>query len=275
MYSHIPLALLSWLAADKCALPTWSGPLRRDSVGSSNHTDTITSNMMKARSILLDPDDVLPGEINCRYTGHTDADVNYYTCTKLANFYGITTEKFFQLNPDIRSDCSNIMPNSVYCVDGFIEPVRAADGLCGPKNNNATCLGQIVGQCCNAATGRCGNSTDDCAPGNCYEGACPGDKVFSTDGTCGYQHGNRQCMGKWGTCCNMSGVCGNGTAFCGNDVCQMGNCTRPVVVSPATGNTTDGSCGGAKSFTCNLLYGMCCNKYGQCGSSSTDCGAGW
>lgn len=46
---------------------------------------------------------------------------------------------------------------------------------------------------------------EDCAPGTCYEGYCLGDTVYSTDGTCGYQHGGRLCAGKWGDCCNMDG----------------------------------------------------------------------
>ncbi|CZR69561.1 uncharacterized protein PAC_19461 [Phialocephala subalpina] len=270
------LSILVVEAADVCAPVTWTGTLRRASSNVTDTiTDTITANMMMARRDLLDPDDLQPGDINCRYTGRTDAAVNYYTCTQLANFYGITIEKFFKLNPQVKPDCSNILPSSVYCVDGFIEPVRATDGLCGPKNNNATCLGQSFGQCCNAATWKCGNTTDDCAPGNCYEGACVGDNIFSTDGTCGYQHGYRQCIGKWGSCCNMDGTCGNGTAFCGIGSCQMGNCTQPAITTPpTTGNTTDGTCGGPKSLTCNLLYGTCCNKYGQCGSLDTDCGVG-
>lgn len=51
-----------------------------------------------------------------RYLGHTDDVVNYYTCKKLVDFYDITIEKFFWLNPSVKLDFSNILPNSVYCV---------------------------------------------------------------------------------------------------------------------------------------------------------------
>jgi len=53
------------------------------------------------------------------------------------------------------------------------------------------------------------NSTpisEDCAPGTCYEGACAGDSVYSTDGTCGTRGDSlRMCAGKWGDCCNLDG----------------------------------------------------------------------
>jgi hypothetical protein len=124
---------------------------------------------------------------------------------------------------------------------------------------------------------------EDCAPGTCYEGACPGDKVWSTDGTCGYQHGNRQCAGKWGDCCNKEGRCGSGEDFCATGRCQSGKCApgtfrrgwRAALFTYLTGNTTDGTCGGPEAYTCNVVYGNCCNKDGVCGSLESDCGDGW
>ncbi|KAH8812141.1 hypothetical protein F5884DRAFT_877588 [Xylogone sp. PMI_703] len=271
-FTFFLLSLLSAVAADDCQPSTWAaGAVRLRAAP----TPTVTFN--KSASV-ASMGDAQPGQINCRYWGSTYTDVNYYTCTQLADKYGITIDQFFMLNPELDPDCSNIQQNTDYCVDGFVEPVRSTDGLCGPPNNNATCLGTLL-QCCNAATWKCGNSTADCAPGTCYEGTCAGDQIYSTDGTCGYQHGNRLCAGKWGSCCNMNGACGNGTNFCGTDVCQSGNCTvaNPPPTGPpswATGNTTDGTCGGPNYYTCNLVYGNCCNKDGQCGSLPSDCGAG-
>ncbi|KAN0116990.1 carbohydrate-binding module family 18 [Hyaloscypha variabilis] len=229
-------------------------------------------------SPIITTGNISPGQVNCRYTGSTEGlDINYYTCTQLANQYGISIETFFTLNPGLHPDCGNIQPDTDYCVRGFIEPVRATAGLCGPLNNNATCLGTQF-QCCNAKTWTCGNSTDDCAAGTCYEGACAGDSVYTTTGDCGRQHGYRQCAGVWGDCCNADGKCGTGESFCGFGVCQLGNCTIPAAVpSPPSwlnGNTTDGTCGGTNSFTCNVVYGNCCNKNGMCGSLPSDCGAG-
>ncbi|KAK1959916.1 hypothetical protein LY78DRAFT_619323, partial [Colletotrichum sublineola] len=210
-----------------------------------------------------------PGEINCHYASRTGSNVNYYTCTQLAEKYEISVEEFFLINPTLEPDCSNIEPRTEYCVDGFIEPVRAYDGVCGPASNNATCFGTDK-QCCNSETWTCGNTEADCAPGTCWEGACHGDSVYSTDGTCGFdhaRHGYRFCAGKWGDCCNFDGVCGTGEDFCGIKNCQSGNCTRPVA-TPApfpdwlSGNTPDGTCGGAMGYTCNVAFGYCCNKDG-------------
>jgi hypothetical protein len=92
---------------------------------------------------------------------------------------------------------------------------------------------------------------EDCAPGTCYVGACPGDKIWSTDGTCGYEHGNRRCAGKWGNCCSKEDRCGTGEDFCATGRCQSGKCApgsfrrgwRAAPVTYLTGNTTDGTCG--------------------------------
>ncbi|CAA9966660.1 hypothetical protein PTMSG1_10019 [Pyrenophora teres f. maculata] len=282
MYSFILLMLLfqghSVIAKDECQPVTWnknSNKIRAATSLAPTSTPSVVSNVSEITIL-----DVSPGEINCRSWFDTGKSVNYYTCTQISNMFEISTDQFFALNPEIKADCSNIMPLTTYCVDGFVEPHRATDGLCGPKHNNATCIGQDM-QCCNAETFKCGNSTADCAPGTCYEGLCPGDKVYSTDGTCGVNHGNRLCAGKWGDCCNFNGKCGTGSAFCGIDSCQSGNCTRPATPSPSAtgvpwlvGSTPDGTCGGAKKYTCNVVWGDCCNSAGMCGSLDVDCGTG-
>lgn len=134
-------------------------------------------------SPLITTGNITAGQVNCRYAGSTeDMDINYYTCTALAIQYGISVENFFLLNPELQPDCGNIQPNTDYCVQGckmdrylfdlyfsgmkkltfdplpVIEPLRATAGLCGPPNNNATCLGTEF-QCCNGNTFTCGNST--------------------------------------------------------------------------------------------------------------------
>lgn len=80
----------------------------------------------------------------------------------------------------------------------------------------------------------------------------------------------------------MDGKCGTGDDFCGRGKCQLGNCTAPARDPPPSdltfyfrGNSTDGTCGGPNSFTCNLVHGMCCNKDGACGAELSDCGVGW
>jgi hypothetical protein len=59
-----------------------------------------------------------PGDIVCRLNGTTSANVNYYTCTELANRFGITIETFFILNPSVDKDCETIKPKTKYCVAG-------------------------------------------------------------------------------------------------------------------------------------------------------------
>ncbi|OBT74629.1 hypothetical protein VF21_06412 [Pseudogymnoascus sp. 05NY08] len=270
------LALISHvLASNDCAPATWSkAGLKVRQVTSSTSKSPVSSSSSLLKSItsssskastsstltsssaatsstainILATGNVTAGQVNCRYSGTTDSEVNYYTCTSLAKFYGISNKVFFTLNPELALDCSNIKPNTPYCVSGFIEPLRSTSGKCGPKNNNATCLGTDF-QCCNSQTWTCGNSTQDCAAGTCYEGACPGDTVYSTDGTCGDAFGGRMCAGTWGDCCNFSGKCGTGAAFCAADKCQSGNCTWPdSTTTPPDwtyGNSTDGTCGSA------------------------------
>ncbi|OIW29673.1 hypothetical protein CONLIGDRAFT_338708 [Coniochaeta ligniaria NRRL 30616] len=215
-----PLAVLAGdTSGDTCGEITWAGHGAERDVAAATGVPVVPHIPRVVRNTTA-PD---PGDLVCRFWYPTDSDANCYTCTELSNTFGIDLDFFFTLNPTVLRDCSNIQPLTEYCVAGFIEPLRATDGFCGPQHNNATCFGTTK-PCCNAVTFTCGDSDEDCAPGTCYEGKCPGDKYYSTDGTCGFQHGGRQCAGKWGNCCNMSGACGNGTAFCASAVCQSGNC---------------------------------------------------
>lgn len=114
-------------AADACAASTWDGPiLRRQATPTASSDDSISApSSLGARSAfdntissIITFGDIEPGEINCRYADTTSGDVNYYTCTQLATRYGISIETFFVLNPALDLDCSNIQPNSDYCVSG-------------------------------------------------------------------------------------------------------------------------------------------------------------
>lgn len=61
---------------------------------------------------------VEPGEVNCRYWAATSDEVSYYTCTQLASRYDLHNHVFFSLNPALEKDCSNIEPQTEYCVAG-------------------------------------------------------------------------------------------------------------------------------------------------------------
>lgn len=149
-------------------------------------TSTAVTAVPVTISPLISSGYVTPGQVNCRYAASTaDMEINYYTCTALAHKYGIPVETFFMLNqciltagtlkpipsiawqavrhPHILDECfflsrwiDNRLMTTTRCI--VIEPLRAYDGLCGPPNNNATCLGTKFGQCCNANTFKCGNS---------------------------------------------------------------------------------------------------------------------
>ncbi|KAH7407055.1 hypothetical protein DE146DRAFT_607491 [Phaeosphaeria sp. MPI-PUGE-AT-0046c] len=208
---------------------------------------------------------VAPGEINCRYSAISSANVNYYTCTELAEWYYITVEDFFKLNPTIDKACSNIKPNTEYCVEGY----SCLPGTC----YSGACLG------------------------------FPSE--YSMDGNCGKQNKGLRCGGKWGSCCSVAGKCGTGEAFCGVNQCQSGNCTMiipdwsgtttsiPVAVpTPSAGSISpDGSCGlvytyhpvdtlancisGVNKFICKgSTFGDCCSSSGFCGTTTAHCSAG-
>lgn len=83
----------------------------------------------------------------------------------------------------------------------------------------------------------CSIFREDCADGTCYEGACVGESVYTTDGNCGREHGYKMCAGVWGDCCNAAGKCGTGPSFCGYSLCQLGNCS-PSPSFPSTTTTT-------------------------------------
>lgn len=72
-----------------------------------------------AISLAVDGRNITSGKVNCRYSANTkDMELNYYTCTVLSRKYGITTDTFFMLNPELEPNCSNIRANTDYCVSG-------------------------------------------------------------------------------------------------------------------------------------------------------------
>ena len=62
-------------------------------------------------------------------------------------------------------------------------------------------------------------SSEDCAAGICYEGDCPGHKIYTADVKCGKDHGMRVYAGKWGDFCSRDGVCGTGPGYCDEQNC--------------------------------------------------------
>lgn len=88
------------------------------STGSSVVTTTSSPTPVNISPIIANGS-TTAGQVNCRYSGNTKGmDINYYTCTALANKFGITADTFFKLNPQVKRDCSNIQINTDYCVSG-------------------------------------------------------------------------------------------------------------------------------------------------------------
>jgi hypothetical protein len=111
-------------ASDDCQPATWTDNKRRDAA-SNRRRDNATMTLPS----LISTGNVTTGEVNCRYSATTGSNVNYYTCTQLADRYGATIDLFFILNPTLEPDCSNIQPKTEYCVDGCEFPkTRVGDG---------------------------------------------------------------------------------------------------------------------------------------------------
>ncbi|KAH7205027.1 hypothetical protein IWW34DRAFT_769419 [Fusarium oxysporum f. sp. albedinis] len=97
------------------------------------------------------------GGINWRLSTLTGSQIDDNTCALILKKYHITIDTFYDLNHRLNNDCKTIQPNIRYCVEGFPEPLRAYNGLCGPDNGNATCVGTDK-QYCNKNTWTCGDT---------------------------------------------------------------------------------------------------------------------
>lgn len=212
-------------------------------------------------------------------TGTTESCGKYHytasgdTCNGVAVRYGITFEKFRELNTQILEDCSNLWLGYAYCVAPVTTPVVTKDGTCGPDYGMTTCVGSTFGSCC-SNYGYCGDGSAFCGAGNCFSGACTGsNEGITKDGTCGPDHSNWLCGdSSYGACCSTSGYCGNSPAHCG-----AGNCISGACDTDEGGPSIDGSCGTqfAGNKTCTgTQFGACCSLYGYCGDGNDYCGPG-
>lgn len=110
------LALLHAASADDCQPWTWKwdaarhGPLAAAATGTPSQRVAVKPFVRAAT--------IEPGEINCRSWTQTYDNVGYWSCSQLADDFGITLDKFWLLNPKLAPDCEGIQPNTEYCVDG-------------------------------------------------------------------------------------------------------------------------------------------------------------
>ena len=111
--------VVPFAAADDCQPSTWAA---QDDIHVLGAATSPPGPKITRHAESKNPKNVGPGDVNCRFWVPTGEDVNYYTCTELAEKYEITVEKFFELNPDVKDDCSNLKPNTEYCLDGCENP---------------------------------------------------------------------------------------------------------------------------------------------------------
>lgn len=115
MFASLPVAvifLLSWplgvVTSNDCQPITWANPPE----ARADHTKTLV-----VPTIAWLPDKpIKAGDINCRSYDRTYDDANYYSCKELAYKWNIRLAWFFQINPTLLPDCSNILPNTLYCI---------------------------------------------------------------------------------------------------------------------------------------------------------------
>ncbi|KAK7926866.1 hypothetical protein PG985_003864 [Apiospora marii] len=119
-----------------------------------------------------------PGVVNCRSWARTTKKADDGSCAEASERYQITLDLFFLLNPGVSLDCSNIQPQTDYCIDGWIER-ETTDGQCGflLQHTVITCAGEW-GNCC-SLDGNCGTGKAFCGMGNCLWGECE-DNVSET-----------------------------------------------------------------------------------------------
>ena len=140
------------VASNDCAPSTWQpGQFKRDVTStslrltSSTGTRTVLSSSTVSQSdpppavttVTISPlvtsGNIGVGQVNCRYAANTEGmSINYYTCTELAQDYGINVATFFKLNPTVLPDCSNIKANTDYCVAGC----KSRTSLCSGKSQS-------------------------------------------------------------------------------------------------------------------------------------------
>lgn len=112
------LSLLSWplgvVGKNDCQPTTWPDPPERRHA--SRNVD-MSKAAMPRHIASREESTPQPGDINCRGWGRTYDDAGYYTCTELSYNWGISLAWFFQTNPTLLPDCSNIEPNTFYCVE--------------------------------------------------------------------------------------------------------------------------------------------------------------
>lgn len=65
--------------------------------------------------------------ITLEYITKTGSNVDLKTCATIAKKYEITLDTFYDLNPRLKGDCKNILPDIRYCLEGYKFPIKILD----------------------------------------------------------------------------------------------------------------------------------------------------
>ena len=127
----LPLLSLPLAAADDCQPVTWTkirNKARDVATGAAASPPAATELAAAADFqvpgthepylVRRDPATIQPGDFVCRLWIESDEEVNYWTCSDMAARFQLTREQFFEMNPNLLPDCSNIEPETDYCVRG-------------------------------------------------------------------------------------------------------------------------------------------------------------
>ncbi|EFQ27420.1 hypothetical protein CGRA01v4_04505 [Colletotrichum graminicola] len=168
---------------------------------------------------------VNPGEINCRFWTNTPEEVDYYTCSRLARRYLMPVDQVFFLKPELDKDCSNIQPQTEYCVEGLrtAPPASATRAsVMATISNTAPTERAAAGETAVAQRAGVARLTPSAASSPARVAAVtsgnrtssqPAGTKWTKGGTCGGTEGMRY-LAEWGRCCNVNGICGETPADC-------------------------------------------------------------
>ncbi len=115
--ARLPLLLLLWKAElsqakDECQPITWG----EADASEDAFFDPLPP--MPDQFAKFGPGGPKVGDLECQLYTSTDQEVNYFTCTEIAQYGRISNDEFFLWNPELKPDCSNIKSWSWYCIAG-------------------------------------------------------------------------------------------------------------------------------------------------------------
>ncbi|KAL1798038.1 hypothetical protein ACET3X_004644 [Alternaria dauci] len=165
-----------------------------------------------------------------------------------------------------------------YCAANVCQP---AFGICNPPissssyRDEATMTPNPSATNVPSSTFRFSNTTMTATSPN--PGATLGPGSITPDNTCGNLGAgkNKGYVCKTGACCSKYGNCGTTSDYCAASVCQpeFGKCDAPAEPGSVSPDGTCGNIGKGNNNGYICKTGLCCSKYGNCGTTADYCAA--